>query len=939
MSDALIQTSFASGELAPSIFARTDLAKYHSGAARMRNFFVDYRSGASTRQGGRFVIQALQSDTNVRLIPYQYSSIATYIIEFGDFYCRFITDGGAVLEASLGISAINNSSPMQVTVPGHSYAIGDQIFIKSAGGMPQASNRYYQIFGISGNVLSLSTVNGLPVNSAFYGTYTSGGTIARVYTVVSPYAAADLALLKFSQISNEMTLTHSSYPVYTLAATAPTSWTFTKTVFKATILPPTSLTALTSSAGSTNYSYVVTAVDANGQESSPSDPVYLPAAVNIGVTAGTITLEWVAAIKANDYNVYKAEISFSGAIPTGASYGFIGTTKSTSFVDSNIVPDFTQTPPIVKNPFAPGQVTSIVPSGGAAYVQTSTTVSITSATGTGFKGLVVVNSSGVPSAVIIIDAGQDYAATDTVVFADSGGGAGATGTLTIGPTSGLDPGCSCYFQQRQYFAASIDYPTSFWATQPGLYNNFNISDPIIASDAITGTLVSLQVNAIKSMLPMPGGLIMLTSQGAWQLTSGQSNIAANSAVTPMNATANPQAYNGASDVTPIPVNYDILYVQAKGSIVRDLAYNIYANIYTGADVSVLSNHLFLGHQITEWAYAEEPFKAVWSIRDDGILLSLTYVKEQEIYGWARHDTLGLYKSVATVREGQVDAVYVVAKRYIGGQWVQMIERFADRFFPYGAEDAFSVDCGSTSALTYPAAGLTASTSSGSVTFTANAPVFNSGNVGSILRMGGGIATISALVSPTVLTGTWTQSPTEVVPNDPLATPVPAVSGDWSLTPQFTTFYGLDYLEGQTVSILADGGVVTPQVVTNGKIVLANPASKVTVGLPFTAQLQTMYLDVGGGETVQGKRKKIAALTVRCVDTRGIYAGRTFSTLVPIKQLNAAVVLGQPVPLLTGDERIVMDPLWDVPGQICLQVTDPLPATVLGVIPEVVIGDK
>jgi hypothetical protein len=148
---------------------------------------------------------------------------------------------------------------------------------------------------------------------------------------------------------------------------------------------------------------------------------------------------------------------------------------------------------------------------------------------------------------------------------------------------------------------------------------------------------------------------------------------------------------------------------------------------------------------------------------------------------------------------------------------------------------------------------------------------------------------------------------------------------------------LDYLEGQTVSILADGGVVEPQVVANGQIALVNAASKVTVGLGFTAQLKTMYLDVGE-PTVQGKRKKINALTVRAVETRGLSAGRTFDTLVPIKQLNRATVLGQSVPLLTGDERIVMDPLWDVPGQICLQLTDPLPATVLGVIPEITIGD-
>src|SRR5205085_7610965 len=115
-------------------------------------------------------------------------------------------------------------------------------------------------------------------------------------------------------------------------------------------------------------------------------------------------------------------------------------------------------------------------------------------------------------------------------------------------------------------------------------------------DALSGSLVSFQVNAIKSMVPMPGGLVLLTAKGAWQLTAG-SGANATIAVTPINATAVPQAYNGASDVFPIIINYDVLYVQAKGSIVRDLSYNLYAQIYTGSDISVLSNHLFFGHQI------------------------------------------------------------------------------------------------------------------------------------------------------------------------------------------------------------------------------------------------------------------------------------------------------------------------------------------------------
>ncbi len=850
MSTNVIQTNFSSGELSPSIFARVDLTKYHNGLATMRNFFVDYRSGASTKPGSKFVIQAFKSSSAVRLIPFQTSLSVPFMLEFGDKYIRFISNGQAVTETGLAITGATQANPCVLTVAGNPWVTGDWVFVSGVGGMTQLNGRFYKVT-VAGASVTLADVNGNPINALGFSAFTSGGTAARVYTLASPYAAADLALLNFVQQTNTMYIAHPAYPPATLVFTSTTNWAINNITFGTTLSAPTGVSAATSVAGSTNYAFIVTAVDANGQESLSSTAFQLGSAVNISATAGTLTVTWAAVSGATAYNIYMAEPSFAGAIPSGAAYGFIGSATGTSFINSNIVPDFSQTPPVVDNPFA-----------------------------------------------------------------------------------GNNPGTVTFFQQRLYFGGSNTLPQTFWASQPGLYTNFNISDPTQGDDAITDTLVSKQLNPIRNMLSMPGGLIFLTGTGAWQLSSG-SGIASTSAVTPINATASPQAYNGATSVPPIIANFDVLYLQPDG-VVRDLSYNIYAAIYTGTEISILSNHLFFSYSIKEWAYAELPFKLIWAVRNDGILLSLTYVKEQEIIGWARHDTLGLYQSVATVIEGQYNAVYVCVKRFIGGQWVQMIERLDDRIsFPYGAEDAWAVDCGVRNVLPTPAANLTADVSTGAVTFQADVPVFSSNDNGSVLRMNQGIATNIQFVAGTTVTGTWVKSPL-VIPNSTI--PQPAVQGEWSLTQPSTTFSGLDYLEGQTVSILADGNAVSPQVVIAGQITLPQPATKVVAGLKFLPQLKTMPLDLGNEkDTVQGKFKKISALTVRCTDTRGLSAGRTFQTLVPIKEMNPSVPLGQPIPLVSGDERVIMDPLWDVPGQICIQQDNPLPATVLGVIPEILIG--
>jgi hypothetical protein len=80
----------------------------------------------------------------------------------------------------------------------------------------------------------------------------------------------------------------------------------------------------------------------------------------------------------------------------------------------------------------------------------------------------------------------------------------------------------------------------------------------------------------------------------------------------------------------------------------------------------MSNHLLIGRSIAGWAYAEDPFKIIWSATSDGEMLSLTYLKEQEVIGWAHHDTYGLFTSVAQIPEGNTSAVYVVVKRTMLG---------------------------------------------------------------------------------------------------------------------------------------------------------------------------------------------------------------------------------------------------------------------------------
>ena len=299
--------------------------------------------------------------------------------------------------------------------------------------------------------------------------------------------------------------------------------------------------------------------------------------------------------------------------------------------------------------------------------------------------------------------------TATTTHLTGGGtiGIGARASLVTGVTSGTYPGAVTYFQQRRVYGASLNQPDTYWMTQTGLFTNMDSSIPVTDSDAITGTPWAQQVNGIQFLVPMPGGLVVFTGRGAWQIGGGNS-----AAITPSNQDAIPQAYIGCNQfLQPIPVNYDILYCPSKGFYIRDMSYNFFFNIYTSSDITFLSNHLFDGHSIKQWCYAEEPYKLVWLVRDDGVLLCLTYIKEQEVFSWTRHDTNGQIVGVCTVTEPPVDAVYCITKRYIQGngttqlpQWKYYSERFDNRLWT-NVEDSFCVDGGIGSVIEFPNANI------------------------------------------------------------------------------------------------------------------------------------------------------------------------------------------------------------------------------------------
>lgn len=930
----IIQYAFVSGEIAPALLGRSDLEKYDLGLALARNWRIDYRGGMSTRPGLEFIDYIQNDDQEIRHFKFEFSpDIAnTYLVLMGLNYFRFVQDGAYVVESDVTVTGATQSNPCVITAAGHGFMNGDWIQTSGfVGGMTELNGRTLEVANKTANTFELIDAFGNGVDSFGYAAYSSGGVVNRIYTVAHSYLPADFAKIKVDQIRDTIRLTHPDYRIRNLVRVDHTNWTLDFESFGSEMAVPTALAHSVSGAGTSGAIFAVTAVNAAGDESPVSDYHFVDDVVNYTTTAGWVTLTWTASSDAVYYNVYRSIVMNDEAqLTAGMQLGFLGQSFGTQFTDNNIIPDFTRTPPVQQNPFADSQITSIeITAQGSLYAKDDT-ISL-SGGGTGFRGFPVVDDAGKILSVIILNPGRGYS-SPAVTF-NTSTGSGATATATVGPATGNNPSVSQTFQQRQLYAATVNSPLDIWASKVGLLSNMDVSRNVTDSDAWNFTIDSHTVSPIRHMLDMQGGLLVFAHTNIWRLRGGNTE---SEAVTATSALAEPQSFLGISELQPINLDTDILYVQAKDSTVRLLSFNDFSKLYSGQDVSILSSHFFKAdNKLIDWDYSAAPDRIVYAVREDGVLLSFTVVREQNVEGWTWNTTDGRFKCVTSVEENGLDRVYVVVEREVDGTTRKFLERIAPRDFDT-VEDAWCVDSGLQLGSTAPAGTLTAAAATGDgVEFTVSgATPFVSGDVGKIIRAGGGKAEIVTFNSSSSVDCDIKSEIVDI--NYETGLPWPQVTGDWTMDAKVTTISGLWHLEGKTVSILGDGNVFVPQVVVDGSITLPTGVTRAIVGLPYACYAQTLP-PTASDVVIEGRRKLIIGVAIRLADTRGLKTGQSLDKLFDIKE-RTTEQYGEPIRLKNSMQYEIAAAAWDLNGQTYLVQDQPLPATVLGIVTELDVGD-
>lgn len=482
---------------------------------------------------------------------------------------------------------------------------------------------------------------------------------------------------------------------------------------------------------------------------------------------------------------------------------------------------------------------------------------------------------------------------------------GATPPIADASLSGTDyPRCVTYFEQRRVFASTPLKPQDVWMTRAATESDLTYHIPPLDTDRIYFRIAARTGGVIQHMVPM-GHLVLLGSDTEWRVTPLNDD-----AVTPTSISVRPQSFVGASAATPQLLNNVCLYVAARGGHIRELGWKGDSSSYITGDVSLRAAHLFDSLNVVELALSKAPVPILWGVSSNGKLLGCTYIGEEQVAAWHQHDTDGQIESACVAIEGIEDALYVVAKRTIGGVAKRYVERLAP--VEYGdADQAWFVDSGLQYYLagTYTWAGTT-------LTVNTSTPHGLSAGNTRYLRFDGNASNQALFEVAT------TPSSTQ------FTVTLPSGSGTGTLEVLATTVSGLAHLAGKTVSILADGVVQPLAVVTNGAVSIPSPAVRITVGLPYTSDLKTLPLALQIDGMGQGRTKNVGKAWIKLVDSGPVKVGPDEGRLVAC---NAGATQ------TTSEVQVTTLPGWTQSGQVLMRVTDPTPATATGLTLEVAIG--
>ncbi len=895
-----IITNFRAGEISPKLEGRIDLQKYNEATQTLNNMLV-YPSGGVTRRPGTFFAGRSKDGGKVRLMNFEFSDEQAYVLEMGENYVRFYKDGGLLTKATKTITAITQANPAVVTSNGHGFSNGDRVFIKSVAGMTELNNREFTVASTATNTFALSGIN-----STGFTAYSSGGTAGEIVEVTTTYSATEIFEINYTQSADVMYLAHKSHEPAKLTRTSATNFTLTDIDFVDGPYLDENITSTKVHVSANTGSVTVTASSSLFSSDDVGRLIRLREVIEVVHDAWAASTDYAQndLIRFGD-NVYKKTDSGTDASGT--------------------------TPPVhLSGSETYGAITWQYQHSGSAYLKITGFTSATAVTAT-FK-----NDEGfIPASVV--------------------GSSNKTANWSLGAFGGDQgfPRAVGFYEQRLYFAGTTGQPQTVFGSASADFENH--TPGTLDDNAVNLTIASDKVNVIRHLLPARF-LQILTTSSEFTLSGGTGSTP----VTPLNVNVLRETTFGTSDIRPVRAGNSTILVQKGQEKVKEITFDLDTDGLLGIDLTILADHIPRGGLI-DMVWQQEPELILWFVHSDGRLVGLTYDRANAAVGWHDHHiggtsahatiTVSDYANIATgttlaFTKSNGETITFTSEASgasspsstLGFRPHSNNNTTADNIFTaVNAHDDFVVENPAAAVVTIrevapTAGGLLTIKSSDTTRLTTTDEV--RAIVESISAIPSGAEDQVYISVKRVIDGSTVRH-VELLKAIEFGSDVTdAFFVDSGLTYDSTatsTINGLNHLEGEVLSILADGATHPLKTVSAGSITLDRTASKIHLGYGYASTVETLRLEAGADDGIaQGKIKRIHGVTARFFNTVGAELGPDTDNLDRLPFRDSSMFMDEAVPLFTGDKEIYFPSGYETDARVVVRQSQPLPMTVLAI---------
>jgi hypothetical protein len=682
---------FSGGELSPQMTQRIDLPEYAKGVKQMQNFYTIIQGGAKKRRGQAYVATASNSAHPVKLIPYVLNTTYTYLVIINNGTMQFAKNGNLIQSYSITCPYQDADLPLMRYAQSGSilyiFHPNYPIFSLQCGGDTNWSLAPTQFtYNATSDVdFSNAFVNSQIINGD---TAFGAGTQFFVYQqngLISSYTP--LPTLPFTPAAQPVNLASDGNNFNISVggigtSTAPIIMDGINlqvgnyVLLKDQTVPSQNGVYLVNSGAWTRASWYNTAGEFNNSQIHVQygliwgNQYFNQTATITNVGTDTPVFAWALSAPGDGQmagvtsqlgatGTYMWSYSCLTASTTGQTWQVLGIPGTAS---GTTVTPYTPTYISGTSFSIPGNVTS--------YFPTYQVLQFDDATSLNMQNPPAINS--IPRGYVL---SATYNGTITTVTTSMYGGQVIPSDLSQVSciyTAMWKPGsyanAGCFYEGRMMTGGSSQFPQYIWGSRAGGYFldfTCGLTEDMGIIEAIAGNNYNQIIHLVSSRQ-----LLLMTTNAEYAMF-GPSNQALSGISS--NIIKDYTGHGTSTQVRPIRIGKEVLFVQRDGLKVRAISYEITSDSNVAPDITLFSNHLTNTGVIVDCTFAQNPDYLSWFITNDGRMLSCTFDRDQGIIAWGEHTTDGTYQAVCTVPGIAQDYTYVVVSRNINGTPTLFIE--------------------------------------------------------------------------------------------------------------------------------------------------------------------------------------------------------------------------------------------------------------------------